>query len=100
MAEDYSVAPMVLIDSAGRWTDQSSRLATARTRLLEAPSAGFSDLVAARAVTWASTWGTVVGDLADRSDLIAEELDSAFTAYTSTDMVAQERFQTWLGGTP
>lgn len=97
MTDSYSVQPPSLYASAGEWTDQSSRLATARTRLVDSSTAGFPAAVATRAETWASAWGTVVGDLADQAQTIAEQLDAAFTAYTSADMEAQERFQTWLG---
>jgi hypothetical protein len=94
MSDEYLVDSYTLGLSADDWSDQGSRMRTARDRVADASA------VSGAAARWTSGWGTTLGGVADRAEEIGEQLRSAATAYAVTDIEAQERFQTWLGGTP
>lgn len=96
MSEEFTVDPLVLHRAVPRWADQAARLASARARLLDASTTGFPAEVAARVGTWTQSWGSLVGDLADRTRDVADQLDAAFDGYTGADWDAREQFQTWL----
>lgn len=100
MSEEYVVDALTLGLAADDWTDQGSRVRTARDRIADAGTAGFTPAVAGAAATWTSAWGTIVGDVADRAEDVGDRLTEAAQAYTMVDVAAQERFQAWLGGTP
>ncbi|MFF1528944.1 hypothetical protein [Cellulomonas sp. NPDC058312] len=100
MSDEYLVDSYTLGLSADDWSDQGSRMRTARDRVADASTAGFTPAVSGAAARWTSGWGTTLGGVADRAEEIGEQLRSAATAYAVTDIEAQERFQTWLGGTP
>lgn len=99
MTDGFDVTPSMLFESGAEWNDQAARLATARARMVDSSTAGFPEAVRPRLGTWISGWGTVVGDLADRSRDVADQLDAAFDAYSHVDLEAREQFETWLRGT-
>lgn len=98
MSGAWQVDLLALRASGEDWTDQGSRLRTARHRLADASTAGFTGQVAARAATWTSVWAGAVGGVADRAEGIAERLRDAADAYLAIDTAAQDRFRQWLGG--
>jgi hypothetical protein len=100
VSDEYRVDPFQLGLSADDWTDQGSRTRTARDRVADASTSGFTPAVAGTAATWTSAWGSVVGDVADRAEGIGDQLREAQTAYATTDVAAMETFQSWLGGAP
>ncbi|WP_250444637.1 hypothetical protein [Actinotalea sp. C106] len=100
MNREYDVNPMTLADSALAWTDQSSRLSTAHSRLEGAPHGGFSTAVASAAATWTESWGTIIGDLADGVEQMSTRLTAASEAYHAVDLQAEQRFQDWLRDAP
>jgi hypothetical protein len=100
VSDEIEVDPLTLGLSADDWNDQGSRVRTARDRVADATTSGFTPAVARQAASWASAWGTVLGDVADRAEEIGTRLRDAQQAYAVTDIAAQETFQSWLGGTP
>ena len=100
MSDEIQVDPYTLGLSADDWTDQGSRVRTARDRVADATTSGFTSAVSGAAASWTSAWGTVLGDVADRAEEIGTQLRDAQQAYAVTDIAAQETFQSWLGGTP
>lgn len=92
----FSVDPSVLSDASQQWREQSAQLTTAGKRVSSASVAGFSEAVSSTARSFTTSWAGIIAALSTSADDVSDRLDAGWMAYATTDMQAQETFESWL----
>ena len=82
--------PLTLGDTARLWDEQNIDLASAASQVGDASTAGFSAAVTGSASTFASTWRTLISDLADVAESQADSLRGALADYMGVDLSVEQ----------
>ncbi len=84
--------PLTLGDTARLWDEQNIDLTSAASQVGDASTTGFSDAVTGSASTFASTWRSLISDLAGVAESQADSLRGALADYLGVDLSVEQAF--------